>query len=356
MRTSVDELAAAGAALAATLAGLHERGQVHGAVDADHAILGPPGAVALKPNVSGTVEGAAPEQDVSALGRLLLDALGTGDPFGCLRLALTARERQGWRRFLPLPPPASPAAALRELALEAAAATADGPTASTLSKRFARVAGHAGPGRRRPPAAVVRATALAVAGAAVVVAWSTLRPAVHSEPRVVGSPATAPPSAPGPGAPVVDEAAPEPSPSPPAARLWPPPPPPTGACPGPGGSGGGKQDPAPPGVAGENCRDTVVVSDGIVRSGSRRFAVGSPGDLIVLGDWNCDQATTPAVLRPSTGGLFVFDQWAGATESQRARPVRVVEGAVGLEPRGCGHAAVHLSDGSVVVVDTSGRR
>lgn len=346
MRTKAEELATAGAALAASLASLHERGQVHGAVDADHAILGPPGAVALRPNVSGTVEGASPEQDVAGLGRLLLDALGTGDPVACLRLALAARERHGWRRFLPLPPPASPAAALRELAIEAAAATADGPTASTLSERLARVAGHAGPGRRRPPTALVAAAGLAIAGAALVVAWSSLRPAVRSKPQPVGSPASTPPLEAGPAAPVVDGPAPDPDPSPPAVRLWPPPPG-TGACPGPSSSGTG---------GGEECPDTAVVSDGIVRSGSRRWAVGSAGDVIVLGDWNCDHATTPAVLRPSTGGLFVFDRWAGSTESQRARPVRVVAGAVGLEPRGCGHAAVRLSDGSVVVVDTSGRR
>lgn len=343
MRTSVDQLATAGAALAATLADLHERGQVHGAVDADHAILGPEGAVRLRPNVSGTVGGASPEQDVAGLGRLLLDALGTGDPVACLRLALTAPERQGWRRFLPLPPPASPAAALRELALEAAAATADGPTASTLSKRLARVAGHAGPDRRRVPTAVVGAAGLAIVGAAVVVAWSALRPPVRSEPQLVGSPASGPPPAARPAAPTVEDPAAEPSQSRPGVRIWPPPPP-TGACPGPGTGGE------------EGCPDTAVVSDGVVRSGSRRWAVGSAGDVIVLGDWNCDHTMTPAVLRPSTGGLFVFDQWAGSTEAQRARPVRVVAGAVGLEPRGCGHAAVHLSDGSVVVVDTSGPR
>lgn len=353
MVLNVQDLAAAGAVVAAALADLHERGQVHGAVDAQHAVLGPRGAVELKQNEASTVEGGSPDQDVAALGRLLLDAMGTGDPFACLRLTLTARERQGWRRFLPLPVPASPAAALRELAAEAASATADGPPASTLSKRLARLAGRQNrPGRRRVPMPlVVGAAGLTALAAAGLLAWWTQWPAAGSGPRLAGPPE---PPAERPAAPATDPGPGRASP-PPAARVWPSPPR-TGACQDPGGSPNGGKAPPPDDVDGDGCPDTVEVSDGIVRSGSRRWAVGSAGDVVVLGDWNCDRTTTPAVLRPTTGGVFVFDQWAASTEPQPARPVRVVPGAVGLEPRGCGHAAVVLSDGSVVVVDTSGRR
>ena len=30
---------------------------------------------------------------------------------------------------------------------------------------------------------------------------------------------------------------------------------------------------------------------------------------MVLGDWNCDTVATPAIVRPGTGQIAVFDQW-----------------------------------------------
>lgn len=347
MTATLEELAAAGAVIAEQLANLHERGQVHGAVDAEHTTLSPPAAVGLKAGESTGRGRGTPDADVAGLGRLLLDAMGAGDPFACLRLALSARERGGWRRYLRLPRPVSPAAALKELALEAAAATADGPTAADLSKRLSRLSsGHARPAGR-VPVRVVGVAGIAVLAAVLLLAWSTLRPTVADDPPpqaaqpVLPSPPQEPAAPDEPAEGVAEEAAPAP-----ADRMWPPPPP-APRCP----------PTAPPSadVDGDGCPEPVEVSSGIIRSGSRRWAVGSPGDVIVLGDWNCDRTTTPAVLRPATGGLFVFDRWTTSVEPQRARPVRVVPGAVGLEPRGCGHAAVQLSDRAVVVVETGDR-
>ena len=42
----------------------------------------------------------------------------------------------------------------------------------------------------------------------------------------------------------------------------------------------------------------------------RRYAVGDPGDLVAVGDWRCDGRPTPALYRPRTGSLFVFDDLA----------------------------------------------
>lgn len=42
----------------------------------------------------------------------------------------------------------------------------------------------------------------------------------------------------------------------------------------------------------------------------RRYEIGRPGDLAVLGDWDGDLVPTPALLRPSTGEVFVFPRWA----------------------------------------------
>jgi hypothetical protein len=71
------------------------------------------------------------------------------------------------------------------------------------------------------------------------------------------------------------------------------------------------------------------VADGdIVVIGDERFAVGVAGDRVVVGDWDCDGVITPAVLRPSTGAVFVFDGLAteGADVSVAAR--RTVVGAI----------------------------
>ncbi|MDP9442567.1 MAG: hypothetical protein M3P34_10420, partial [Actinomycetota bacterium] len=72
MTETVEHLATAGAVIAAELAALHQRGQVHGAVDAEHAVLVPPGAAELKPNHAGGDGSGTAEGDVAALGRLLL--------------------------------------------------------------------------------------------------------------------------------------------------------------------------------------------------------------------------------------------------------------------------------------------
>jgi hypothetical protein len=46
-----------------------------------------------------------------------------------------------------------------------------------------------------------------------------------------------------------------------------------------------------------------------VERDGRRFAVGDPGDLVLVGDWRCDGRQLAAAYRPSTGSLFVFDAW-----------------------------------------------
>lgn len=47
----------------------------------------------------------------------------------------------------------------------------------------------------------------------------------------------------------------------------------------------------------------------------RRFALGRPGDRLVLGDWTCDHLDRPGVYRPSTGQVFTFDRWPQPGES-----------------------------------------
>lgn len=53
----------------------------------------------------------------------------------------------------------------------------------------------------------------------------------------------------------------------------------------------------------------------------RRYAVGVEGDHVVTGDWNCDGEATPAIVRPDTGEVVLFDRWPspGETVSMPAR-------------------------------------
>jgi hypothetical protein len=106
------------------------------------------------------------------------------------------------------------------------------------------------------------------------------------------------------------------------------------------------------------CVEPVRVAGTTVLVGDRRFEVGRPGDVVVLGDWDCDGGATPAVLRPDTGEVFVFNGWAAA-----AHPVAVpssgrVAGAKVLlveEADGCAVLLAERADGSRLAVATERR-
>ncbi|MDP9403749.1 MAG: hypothetical protein M3P85_10555, partial [Actinomycetota bacterium] len=57
-------------------------------------------------------------------------------------------------------------------------------------------------------------------------------------------------------------------------------------------------------------RPKPAPSQPVVEHAGRRYAMGRPGDVALLGDWDCDGAPTPALYRPSTGEAFVFRSWA----------------------------------------------
>ena len=67
----------------------------------------------------------------------------------------------------------------------------------------------------------------------------------------------------------------------------------------------------------------------------RRYTLGEPGDLLVLGDWNCDDvdgADTPALYRPTTGQVFYFLEWAEPGQALPDAPPED-EGILDAEPR-----------------------
>lgn len=102
----------------------------------------------------------------------------------------------------------------------------------------------------------------------------------------------------------------------------------------------------------DGCPDPVrVAGDGVVAVGSTQFAVGAPGDRIVLGDWDCDGVATPAVLRPATGDVFVFTSWARPGADVAVTAATRVEGAIDLVTQTeCGLPIAVLADGQRVEV------
>jgi hypothetical protein len=83
-----------------------------------------------------------------------------------------------------------------------------------------------------------------------------------------------------------------------------------------------------------------------------RWEVGADGDLVVVGDWDCDHLPTPAVLRPSTGQIAVFDRWAGV-DPEPARSVATLTGVSDVQPtERCGELLVRGPAGIERRIDT----
>ena len=85
--------------------------------------------------------------------------------------------------------------------------------------------------------------------------------------------------------------------------------------------------------------------------GGRRYAVGDPGDVVVLGDWTCDGVPTPAVLRQETGEVAVFVAWPTPGAHIEPEVVTTVEGAEGFVPdsRPCPNIRVRTTGGSRII-------
>ncbi len=84
----------------------------------------------------------------------------------------------------------------------------------------------------------------------------------------------------------------------------------------------------------------------------RHYALGQPGDLAVVGDWDCDGTETPALLRPATGEVAVFSEWPAPEAGIAAQYIVVVDGAQSLEIDDrlpCIVLRVRTTDGSVLV-------
>jgi hypothetical protein len=297
------------ASVASTLADLHDLGIVHGRLDATHVLLGDQGRPVLCGFGDGATAAGRPD-DVAALGRLLSDLLGaTAEPDLIPERRWRAlRSRPAWERrallavadlALAEPPERRPSA--RALA----AALADAvPTAGASRVAHPRDPGpdpierlrpaHAAPPvpARRTVAAPLGAAALA-AGALIVLGVAGLRD--RSSPSV------------------------------------------------------GTRSPA-----GRITATAAPVEGSVITAGGRRYRVGQPGDHLLVDDWRCDGRPVPAILRPSTHEVFVFERWAEAGPVS-VPPVVTVAGATQLVSQdrgdGCPELAVVVQGRPPVPID-----
>lgn len=347
------DLAAAIAAVAATVAHLHRCGIVHGRITSGHVILDAEGRARLA-GLGGVIPRVppTPADDVSDVGRLLDRVLDAPAP---------TRPR-GWGRGGE-PSQVDALAAIRDQACDPDPARR--PTARALAQALARVApplayppdpeaepddgpverdepeaedrpvdveveverdrgplelswlddvpapvGPAADGpvaptwtpppeRRRPRTAVLVTVGAALAGAALLIGR---RPAPAPTPTTVAAPAG--------GGPTVATSTAPTSTDPPC----------------PGAVVGG------PDVDGDGCGDEVRIAPGGVQANGIRYAVGRTGDRIAVADWDCDGVATPGLVRPATGEVFLFRSWALGDDRVVAHPTIVVPGASVLVP------------------------
>ena len=355
----VAQVAGVVAAAAATLADLHESGVVHGRVDASHLLIGEHGRPVLC-GLGAAPPGSTPADDVAALGGLLAALLGSAlDMEPIPERRWSRRSWSGWER--------------RSLLLLADQALADPPTRRPTARRLAAAIAEAVPGAgvatpapaapldavaddapsATDPMAALRATARtevprpaprlpALAGALVGI----MALGVGALGLVTGRDAKdGPPPAlvdEQPSGAVSDVSAPATTTTVDLLPTTTVPPVPCVVLPGTATASG-------------TCVEPVRVVGTTVYVGAHRFEVGQPGDLVVLGDWDCDGGATPAVLRPGTGDVFVFTAWAtgGAVEAPSSARVRDATGLlVQTDADGCTVLLAQSADGSRRAVAT----
>ena len=106
---------------------------------------------------------------------------------------------------------------------------------------------------------------------------------------------------------------------------------------------------------GDGCGVTATLDGRRIRTGTGVFEVGSPGDAVALGDWDCDGFATPAVLQPDTSRVFVFDRWPTDGEVSGSASATVAGGrtmrALRSSERPCDRAVVDRDGGPSQVLD-----
>lgn len=367
------------ASLAATLADLHHRGITHGRISADHVLAADGGAVVCgfaaasvveAGGTSSTAHRAAAAADVAAVGALIQELSGDGVRPGSSALVSVATRASA--------PDPSARPSMRAVADALQGLIDDAPGVAGSEHLGRRLLPRATdprsapwlrlvPSRLAPTVGVV--AALMVAG---IVGFAVLTPSPGPGDREGLDTHQAAPAPPSPSPPLLPTSTtpgpPSASPKPatashraPAAahevvRVWPPPacevaprsPPETGQP-----TADFEAD-----IDGDGCADEVHLDDGVLGSGGHRWEVARAGDVVVVGDWDCDEIATPMVLRPGSGEVWRYPRWAAEGEEVAAVLVTTVPGAVDatVEPArerrpGCERLTVLDTTGTSTPVD-----
>ena len=330
---SLVEAAGVAAAVAATLADLHDLGVYLGGFDAEGVVIDGDGRPRLRPDhLAHDDESAARVADVRSIGALLSDLLAVDprqEPATTSRMWARLHRRGADRQWL----------GLAATAKRAMAATTSGPRARQVADAIAALV----PDARLPqvgttpadesPTAVSpshrirrqwRSSQLAAGVAALVLVVLLIAATHHPTGRPHTRVATAPPTVK--TTTVADLGA----------------------------------DDCPPVTAAlhadvddDGCDDALDYADGVLSSPAGRFGVGEPGDRAATGRWACAQQATLALLRPD-GTIYVADGWAAPGEDVTLRPVGAVAGATDITTvsgsGGCDELVVHKGDGSTTTV------
>lgn len=370
------------AALATTLADLHDLGLVHGAVCPDHVVIGPAGRPVLCSLGYGGRVGERPRRRPALPAPFVDPVRSDHEP---LTPAVDVFALGALARFLSPSPPAGHV--LGTIALEATSAdSSNRPSARAVAEALQRevptarlprglVPGPPTPARPAPPladpleawrrergAGARRRVASGRPGRAVLVAAAiaiavglplamTVQRSAPPAPRLVtelGQDAPVPPQG------LLDEAGPGPTstrsgPASSASTTIATTPPTTEAV--------ARRRDCPPVTAvlqadvdGNGCPDALHYADGILEAGTVRWSLGQVGDQVVTGDWGCQGSRTVALFRPSTGEIFRFEGWASPGRDIQATAVARVDGgrllrAADLDRDGCHEAVVERGTG-----------
>jgi tRNA A-37 threonylcarbamoyl transferase component Bud32 len=353
------KLAGIGAVLAMTVADLHDRAIVHRGITSDHVLLDGLGRVVLVGfgDASSSPGGSDTADDVAAIGAVLEAKLPT-DGAALAKLRTSPAERQVVERLRavlarardPEPSRRPSARALSGLLTEIAGEPVGGRPIRLPRPTSADAAASVAPHPFAPayaalraafaqlrPRLATRARAIALALAATVIVGVAARTALASgtprEPAISDTTLVVPETiAMSPTTTSATTRATSP-------RVWPT----SVPCPqlAPRGE---RRD-----VDGDGCPEAVTVDGPQVVVDGTRYDVGAPGDAVAVADWDCDGSDTPAVVRPSTGEVFVFEGWATTEAPVPARLLDRVPGAI----------APAAPDGTcdvVPIVDSAGAR
>jgi hypothetical protein len=346
---AVEQIAGVMASIAATVADLHELGIVHTRIGPSHVLVGAAGQPRLCgfSGASAISDAATRAEDVASLGRLIHELIEAERSITIPERrwrALTVRRRDHDRhsllavadRAIDEAPSRRPTARALSDAILAAVPRAvlapsdepqHQPTSSSPAHRRRR--SHHTRGR-------VAGAVLVALGVVAVAGRALARPA-----------ADRPPISPTSGATVVEP--PRPTAPTSSTELSPtvlsPPVDTTAPCRSTGAS--------IVSFGSDGCPDHVLRDPPLIELDGTRYSVGRAGDRVALGDWDCDGVGTPALLRPDTGEVFVFDRWAERSAEVDARAITRVPGASSLAavPDGGCDALDVASAGGTVRVD-----